>query len=61
MSVPRETIRPALDRAETKLILEALDDLSVASTSLDKMDEIRDLKVRLRSAANGKGWYDVDA
>jgi hypothetical protein len=53
-----ETIRPALDRAEYELIMESLGDLSVASRSLDKIDQITALAGRLRSAAHGKGWYD---
>lgn len=51
-----EVIRPALTKAETELVLEALDDLSLASHDLDKMDQIRDICARLQSAAMRKSW-----
>jgi hypothetical protein len=51
-----ETIRPALTLTETETIIEALDELSVASHSLDKIDKCMDIKLRLAEAARRKGW-----
>lgn len=55
-----DTIRPELTKAEVKVLMRGLEALQATVHTMDEMDPIRDVDVRLREAAMRKHWFDLD-
>jgi hypothetical protein len=53
-----DAIRPELSRAETELLLSALDAAIIAAVTVAQMEPLTDLAERLRAAALSKGWHE---
>lgn len=57
MAERRKTVRPELDAAEIKMLIDGLDRLNEDARTMDEMDPITDLTARLVRAGQTVGYY----
>jgi hypothetical protein len=57
-----ETIKPALSLVDAELVIEALDDLGLASRDIEKVTRCGEIVDRISASAHRKGWrLETDA